>query len=127
MIRWMGFAIVAAGLSLTACSSSEKKATSTTSAFVAAPDAEALVGKWSDGNTTVTFNSSNAYSWKSTRSCRVEPCQEVTSTGNYSLRHGSLYLDPSEGSNESYSFSFSNQQRTLSLSSDKGTFVFTKK
>lgn len=119
MMRWLGVVVVSAGLSLGACGSSEKKKQDDTPAFVAAPDKDALVGVWSDGNNTISFDAGGAYRWEESRTCGAPPCPSTSKSGKWELRNGAIYLNNAEGGDERLEFSFSNQQKSLSVSSKK--------
>ncbi len=115
MIRTMGFLVVAAGLTFSACGSSEKKEAAP-AGFTAAPDEQALLGTWSDGGTTLNLNSNKTYTMELTREGR----NPTASSGKWSLRGGALYLHPQDQTDEVYDFSWGSEQRSLSLSSAKG-------
>jgi len=118
MTRWLGVLVVSAGLSLGACGSSEKKKDDTP-AFVAAPDKDALVGTWSDGTNTLSLDGNGSYRWEEARACGAPPCPSTATSGKWELRNGAIYLNNAEGGDERLEFSFSNQQRSLSVSSKK--------
>jgi hypothetical protein len=118
MMRWLGVVVVSAGLALGACSS-EKKKTTEAPTFVAKPDAEALVGSWSDGSATVSFDAGGSYRWEEARPCGAPPCPATATSGTWQLRNGKIYLDPGEGGDEIIEFAWADQQTSLSLSSAK--------
>ena len=119
MMRWLGVVVVGAGLALSACGSSEKKKAPEGPAFVAAPDKDALVGTWSDGTNTISFDANGSYRWEESRSCGAPPCPSTATAGKWELRNGAIYLNPNDGGDERLEFSFSNQQKGLSVSSKK--------
>lgn len=120
MMRWLGIAAVSAGLTLAACGSSEKKKTETNEpGFVAAPAEQALPGRWSDGSNTLSLDAGGTYRWEETRSCGAPPCPTTSTGGKWSLRNGKIYLSPAEGGDEVFEFGFQDNQKGLSLSSNK--------
>jgi hypothetical protein len=124
MKQWLTVAALAAGLSLSACGSTEKKDTTPTQpAFTPAPDKEALVGSWSDGTTTVTLNANGSYKWDEAEACRTAPCpMKDSDVGNWELRGDKLYLTSTSNKEEgthAVSFSFENNQKSVKLGSNK--------
>jgi len=129
MMRWLGVVVVSTGLALIACGSSEKKKNPDGSTFTAAPDAQALVGTWSDGSRTVAFDAGGSYRWEEARPCGAPPCPATATSGTWQLRNGKIYLDPQEGGDEIVEFTFAEMQKTVSLSSKKqgSTWVLKKR
>ncbi|MBL8787991.1 MAG: lipocalin family protein [Deltaproteobacteria bacterium] len=120
MMRWLGVAVVAAGLTLGACGSSEKKDnTPSGPTWTAAPDKDALAGKWSDGTSTISFNGNGSYSWAKAIPCGSGDCKTTSTAGKWELRNGKIYLTPDGDTNEVIEFQFGNQQNTLRLNSNK--------
>jgi len=115
MIRSMGLLVVAAGLTLSACGSSEKKK-SDSATFTAAPDQQALLGTWSDGATTLNLNSNMNYTMELSREGR----NTTATSGKWQLRGGAIYLTPQGQMDEVYDFSWGSEQRSLSLTTAKG-------
>ncbi len=121
MMRWLGVLAVSAGLALGACGSSEKKKDEPVETPTVAPksDQEALVGSWSDGASTITFQSGGAYTWEESRPCGAPPCPSTATSGTWQLRNGKIYLDPAEGGDEIIEFDLMDQQSRLALTSAK--------
>jgi len=119
MMRWLGMMAVTAGLALGACGSSDKKKDTSGPTYSDKAPEEALVGRWSDGSNTVSFESGGRYRWEEARSCGAPPCPASATSGTWTLRNGKIYLDPSEGGDEIIEFGFVDQQMGLSLSSAK--------
>ena len=119
MLRWLGVAAVSAGLALSACGSREKKAEPAGAAWTAAPDKDALAGRWSDGSSTITLNGNGSYSWAKAIPCGSGDCKATTTNGQWELRSGKLYLTPDGETSEVIQYEFSNQQRGLRFSSNK--------
>lgn len=120
MIRSMGFLVVAAGLTFSACGSSEKKAApAATATFTPAPDDQALVGTWSDGTTTLELRGDMTYTMDESRGGGRSA---TGGTGKWSLRGGALYLHPAAdgATDEVYDFQFGAEQRSLSMKTVKG-------
>jgi len=109
---------VTAGLALGACGSSEKKKDDGPTFSDRAPE-EALVGRWTDGSNTISFEPGGSYRWEEARSCGAPPCPATVQTGKWSLRNGKIYIDHSEGGDEIVEFGFMDQQTGLSLTSAK--------
>ncbi len=120
MMRWFGIVAVSAGLTLGACGSSEKKSdTPSGPTYTDRAPEEALIGRWSDGSNTISFESGGSYRWEEARACGSPPCPTTASSGRWTLRSGKIYLDPSEGGDEIVEFGFMDNQTGLSLSSAK--------
>lgn len=128
MIRWVGAAVVALGLSLGACSHETKK-DNNGPAFVAAPDGEAIVGTWSDGANTFTFDANLNYRWEKEIPCGKPPCATSATSGSYQLRSGKVYLNPPQGNDVVIDLSWADQQKTVTLHSgaDNATWTLHKR
>jgi hypothetical protein len=122
MKQWLTVAALAAGFAFSACGSSEKKDTTPTApAFTPAPDNEAIVGSWSDGQSTLTINGNGTYRWDDSIPCGAPPCPVKSTNGAWELRRDKLVLTPSdaEAGADPVAFSFENNQKTVKLSSNK--------
>jgi hypothetical protein len=132
MNRWIGIATLSMGLALGACGSSKKQAPAAPvePAFTAAPDAEALVGTWSDGSATFTFNG-RAYTWSEVIPCGAPTCQEkAKGAGDYDLRNGGkIVLKGALGDKGDLmvTFSWQNNQKTVVLSDGASTWTLNKR
>jgi len=132
MKRWIGVAFVTMGLALGACSKKQTTQEETpgdeSTAFAAAPDNEAILGGWSDGQNTFTFNKGGTYSWVESIRCSSPPCKEVAkANGTYQFRGQRILLGGGLGAQGdlSLNFSWANQQNTLQLTGGAGTYNWT--
>ena len=126
MMRWLVLAVVAMGLAFSACGSSEKKKEEGPT-WVAAPDADALVGAWASGGNSVTFDANGNYRWEKEVPCGNPPCPTSASSGTYRLAHGKIYRDPQEGDDKIVDFAFADQQKTVSLTEDGKSWSLNKR
>jgi hypothetical protein len=132
MTRWYGIAALTMGLALGACGGGKKNTTPTPvePAFVPAPDAEALVGTWSDGKATFTFNG-RAYKWSEVVPCGAPTCQEnEKGAGEYELRNnGKVVLKGGLGDKGDLmvTYAFQNNQKTVVLSDGASTWTLNKR
>lgn len=126
MIRWAGAAVVAMGLALGACGDKEAKKDNTPT-WTPAPDGDAIIGSWSDGANTFTFDSNLNYRWEKEVSCGKPPCPTTATSGTYSLKQGKVYLDPQEGNDLVIDYTFENQQKSVSLHAGSDSWNLGKK
>lgn len=119
MLRLTVLASLALALSLGACGSSDKKTTDTPAETAARPDAEAIVGTWKAGTTTIAFGADGNFTWSETRPCGAPPCPATTSNGTYEFRNGKLYLNAAGETTEVIEYEWATGQNGLMLNSNK--------
>ncbi|MFO0745593.1 MAG: hypothetical protein U1F43_07965 [Myxococcota bacterium] len=113
------------GLAFGACSHETKK--DNTPAFVAAPDGEAIVGSWSDGANTFTFDGNLNYRMEKEIPCGKPPCPTTATTGTYKVAAGRLVLDPPEGNDILLNFGWADNQKTVNLTGEGGAWTLHKR
>lgn len=133
MKRWFGVAVVTMGMALGACSSKQSKPADpgpSAPAFTPAPDDQAIVGTWSDGRNTFVFNGNGTYTWSAVVPCGAPTCQEAQkAAGSYQFRTGRILLGGGAGAQGdlSVSYSFSNNQATLTLNDGSSNWMLNRR
>jgi hypothetical protein len=135
MKRWFGIAVVTMGMALPACSNKQKAQPApqpgeTAPAFTPAPDNQAVIGSWSDGGNTFHFRDNGTYQWLEVVPCGAPTCQEnQRASGTYQFRSGRILLGGGAGAQGdlSVTYSFSNNQNTLSLSDGAKSWTLNRR
>lgn len=131
MKRWFGVTVVMVGLTLGACSNSETKPSSDpVGAYTPASNSQAILGTWSDGSNTFTFDANGNYKWSEITPCAAPTCAESQrAAGSYEIRQNRVLLGGALGSNGdlSVTFSFANEQNTVTLSDGTKSWTLNRR
>lgn len=114
-------AVIGMSLAFGACSSSKKKeeAPAPTPQQVLLPDSQALIGSWTDGSNTFTFNGNNTFSMTKSRGCTNPPCPSTTTSGTYQFRSGQIYISSPGQEDQVLTYILNQGAKTLSLTNKR--------
>lgn len=126
-MRWLGMASIAMSVSIAACGDRGGKAPAPVDNWQPAPDAQAIVGNWTDGQTTFVFGANGNYSWDKVVPCGAPPCPVTSTTGTYQVRGNKVYLNPPQGNDITVDFAFENKQSSVRLQEGSASFLLNKR
>ncbi len=124
MMRWLGMASIA--MTVAACGD-RGKPTPEHENWQPAPDGQAIIGTWTDGQTTFSFLENRNYRWEKVVPCGSPPCPVTNNSGTYEVRGGKVYLDPPQGNDIVIDYLFENKQGTIRLQDGSSSFLLNRR